>query len=252
MTPAVNKLRVSIPLLTCAAIAAMSTIAGCGLKLADQDALDEIPDQIYLGGCSREAVVDDGEDDDHRILLHEDRGGYMFTFVDNNGSTVSPAPGSQAGAFYELSGANGSLMGGRFHGDLGVSGDIYAGYGMNLREPRMTFDASKYTGVTFFARRAPDSSAKVRLKMLDAATDPAGGICSQCFNAFGTDFELTTEWEQYTVAFGEMQQEPGWGSPRPAGLDPTTLYAIQFQVSSPGAHYDFWVDDIAFYGCKEE
>lgn len=252
MTLAVNKTRVFIPLLTLVVLGATSSMTGCALFRDFVEPLEEEQDQIFLGGCSREAVIDDGEDDDHRVLLHADRGGYMFTFVDNSGSTVSPPPGSQAGAYYELSGANGSMYGGRFHGDMGSGGTVYAGYGMNLSEPRMPYDASKYTGITLFARRAPDSSAKVRLKLLDAQTDPAGGICTECFNAFGKDLELETEWKQQVVMFDEMTQEDGWGSPRPSALDTSALFAIQFQVSSPGAHYDMWVDDISFFGCQGE
>lgn len=253
MTFAVNKTRVSLPSLTFVVLLCTSTLAGCKfLAKEPDDPFADDPDKIWLGGCGREAIVDDGEDDDHRILQHADRGGYMYTFVDSAGSTVTPPPGSQAGAFYDISGANGSLYGGRFFGDLGTASVVYAGYGMNLREPRMPYDASKYEGIAFFGRRAPDSSSKVRIKLLDIQTDPAGGLCSECFNAFGANIELTDKWEQYVVRFEEMQQEEGWGAPRPSTIDTSALYAVQFQVSSPGAHYDMWIDDIAFFGCRND
>jgi len=253
MTFAVNETRVSIQLLTTFVVLSATTLlAGCGsVELRVEDPPDPVPDEMFLGGCSRDAVVDDGEDNDHRILLHADRGGYMYTFVDNNGSSVTPPPGSQAGAFYNLTGANGSMYGGRFHGDIGTTGNLYAGYGMNISEPRAPYDASKYVGISFFARRSPDSHPKVRLKLLDVATDPAGGTCSECFNAFGKDIELTERWEQYIVPYTEMAQEQGWGSPRPAAVDSSALFAIQFQVNTPGSHYDIWWDDIAFFGCKD-
>src|SRR5690606_16137607 len=107
MTFAVNKTRVSLPSLTFVVLLCTSTLAGCKfLAKEPDDPFADDPDKIWLGGCGREAIVDDGEDDDHRILQHADRGGYMYTFVDSAGSTVTPPPGSQAGAFYDISGAN--------------------------------------------------------------------------------------------------------------------------------------------------
>jgi endoglucanase len=44
-------------------------------------------------------------------------------------------------------------------------------------------------------------------------------------------------------------QEQGWGKPHPSHINPAKLYAMQWQVSVPGADYDVWVDDIAFVGC---
>lgn len=239
-------------LLATTLLSSVLPLSGCKLLEELRNPVEEEEEKPFLGGCSRTAVVEDGEDNDHRILVHNERGGYMYTFVDSNGSTIQPTPGAQGGMFtQEIGGANGSLYGGRFHGDLGPSGIVYAGFGMNLLEPKGLYDASQYEGVTFFARRAPDSVGKMRLKLPDKATDPDGGVCADCFNNFGKDIELTEEWKQYVVPFSEMKQEDGWGSPRPAAVDASALYAIQFQVNTPGAHFDIWIDDIAFFGCTD-
>jgi len=232
------------------AAAVVSLLAGCKPGEELEEPVEE--DKLNLGGCDRAAVVDDGEDNDHRVIVHNDRGGYMYTYLDDAGSNVTPTAGSQGGVFaFHTGGANGSMYGGRFYGALGASGIVYAGFGANLLEPKDGYDASSYEGITFFGRRAADSVAKVRLKVPDRQTDPGGGVCSECFNDFGKDFEFTEDWKQYIVPFRDMEQMPGWGSPRPSSIDPTALYAIQLQVSTPGAHFDIWFDDISFYGCKK-
>lgn len=224
-------------------------LIGCSNSIDDTDA--PVEDKLNLGGCTKLQVVDDGEDNDHRVKVQSERGGYMYTFVDDNGSTIQPTAGSQGGVFaFHVGGANGSMYGARFYGDTGNGNIVFAGFGMNLKEPKDGYDASAYEGITFFGRRAPDSIAKVRLKVPDRQTDPGGGVCTECFNDFGKDFVFTEEWQQYIVPFGTMEQMPDWGEPRPSSVDPTALYAVQFQVATPGVHFDIWVDDISFYGCK--
>jgi len=226
-------------------------LGGCKALLDDE--VPEVEDKLELGGCTRAHVIDDGEDNDHRVIVQSDRGGYMYTFVDDAGSTITPTAGSQGGVFaFHVGGANGSMMGARFYGKLGSGELVYAGYGMNLKEPKDGFDAGEFDGLSFFARREAGSSPKMRIKIPDVNTDPEGGVCTQCYNDFGMDFELTEDWKQYIVPFGEMRQMPYWGAPRPSSIDPKGLYAIQFQVNSPGATYDLWVDDITLYGCRNK
>ena len=52
-----------------------------------------------------------------------------------------------------------------------------------------------------------------------------------------------------TIPFGAMTQQDGWGAPHPAAIDPSKLYGLQWQVVSPGASFDVWIDDIQFTGC---
>lgn len=230
---------------------ALAFVVGSGCSKLQDDAEAPVEDRLNLGGCTKHEVVDDGEDNDHRVLVQSERGGYMYTFVDDTGSTVQPTAGSQGGVFaFHVGGANGSMYGARFYGDTGNGEVTFAGFGMNLKEPKDGYDASQYEGITFFGRRAADSFPKVRLKVADRQTDPGGGVCSECFNDFGKDFIFNERWTQYIVPFSEMTQLPDWGMPRPTSVDATALYAIQFQVGTPGVHYDIWVDDISFYGCK--
>ena len=146
-------------------------------------------------------------------------------------------------------GASGSALAAHASGKIGGGTIVYAGMGFNFIDPKGAYNASAYKGISFWAKVGEGSTTKVRLKVPDANTDPDGKVCTDCFNDFGSDLELTTTWTKYTIPFNTMAQLPGWGAPHPAGVDPARLYGIQWQVNSPGATYDVWVDDIAFTGC---
>jgi endoglucanase len=197
--------------------------------------------------CGPDGVLDDGEDVDNRVLARSGRTGYWYTFADKVGSTVTPAAG---GAFaMEQQGANGSTRSAKVVGKIGTGDVVFAGVGVNFIDPKGPYDASAYKGVSFYARRGESSVGKVRLKVPDASTDPDGGACSDCYNDFGMDLELTTTWKKYVVPFSAMKQLAGWGAPRPSAINSTKLYGLQWQVNSAGASYELWIDDIQFTGC---
>jgi hypothetical protein len=87
------------------------------------------------------------------------------------------------------------------------------------------------------------------VKLPDGNTDPDGQVCSACFNDYGTVITLTSQWQRIVLPFRALRQEPDWGAPRKPHIDPKRLFAIHFEAKTPGADYDFWVDDIAFV-CK--
>jgi endoglucanase len=198
-----------------------------------------------------EATVSDGEDNNNQTEVIEGRGGYWYTFVDDAGSTVWPQAGSRGGTF-EMSpgGANNTKFASRFHGQISGTGTlIFAGMGMNFVDPKGPYDASKYGGVSFWAKKGPGSTGKVRLKVPDNNTDPDGGVCSECFNDFGMDITLTENWQKFTIPFFAMRQQKGWGKPRKSEVDAKTVYGLQFQVNDPGQPYDIYIDEIQFTGC---
>jgi endoglucanase len=202
--------------------------------------------------CTSAAVIEDGENNDHQVIVHAERNGYIYTF--RGGDTqVEPTAGADGGVFtMSLGGANGSQHAARMHGTVGTNEGAFAGLGFNFTEPQAGFDASKYEGISFFARRGADSSGTVRLKVPDRATSPEAGECTECFNDFGADLELGEEWQHYVFRFEQLEQLPGWGSPRPASIDAAALYGLQFQVSGAGTQFDVWIDDLAFVGCAGE
>lgn len=200
--------------------------------------------------CGPEALIEDGEDNNNQVIVQDGRAGYIYTYNDAEGTTITPAAGSDGGVFeMTAGGVNNSGYALRMHGRVASAQVVYAGMGLNLTDPKDTYDASKYKGVSFYAKRGPNSSSKVRFKIPDVNTDPDGGQCTNCYNDFGLDIRLTEEWQKFTIPFSKLKQEPGWGSPRPSGVAVDKMYAIQFQTKWPG-EYDFWVDDIAFTGCS--
>jgi hypothetical protein len=197
--------------------------------------------------CPAEGLIDDAEDGNNGAKAVSGRGGYWYTFADDAGSTIDPPKG---GTFMMASGgANGSQFGARFKGKIGSAQVVYAGVGVNFTEPRGPYDASKYGGISFWAKRG-EGTGNVRLKVPDINTSDAGKICTECFNDFGADLQFTDKWTKYVVPFSEMKQLSGWGSPHPPAIDRSKIYGVQFQVNSANQTYDIWVDQLEFTGCK--
>ncbi len=190
-------------------------------------------------------MIDDGEEGDNRTLVSGGRGGYLYTFKDDRGTTVAPTGEFSMAA----GGALGSRRAMRFRGKLADVDGVYAGLGASLTEPKGPYDASRYSGIAFYARRSASSASAIRLKLPDVNTDPEGGVCSECYNDFGVDFQVTEEWTRFEVSFADLYQGAGWGAPRPDALDPAKLYSVQWQVATRGAEFDIWIDDVSFVGC---
>jgi len=200
--------------------------------------------------CPASGMFDDGEDNNNQARVQEGRGGYWYTYADSDGSTIDPPPGATGGIFsFAPGGYNGSAYAARMKGSVSHANVVYAAMGANFTDPRAPYDASKYGGISFWAKRAPGTTAKVRFKIPDAATDPDGGMCTACYNDFGINLTLTEEWQHYTVPFSALKQERGWGSPHPKSIDASQIFAFHFQVNDKGKPFDIWVDDIAFTGC---
>jgi hypothetical protein len=206
-------------------------------------------DPVYVdptNTCEQQALIDNCEDRDDQILLRQNRGGYIYTFVDTVGSTISPTEGSFK---MERPGAAGSKYAMHVKGKLAATGETFAGVGMDLRSPRGGYNASRYKGVSFLAKTGPNATSHVRFSIPDINTDKDGKVCTECFNAFGIGVELTEEWTRYEVAFSELKQDAGWGNPRPPAVDASKLFNVQWQVSAPGSVFDIWIDDVSFIGC---
>jgi hypothetical protein len=192
---------------------------------------------------SDDGLIDDFDDGNTQLAKAGDRNGYWFTSKDPNGSTIDPTPltmssggagGSQKalhafGQTSSIPGAWGVIVGASFVGE-GV------------------YDASKYAGISFKAKVGKDATKAVRFKVADVHTHPDGGVCKNCWNHFGKDVELTTEWQEYKVAFIDMKQEAGWGEPFPA-ITPSKVIAINWSYG-PGRAFDLWLDDVQFFECQ--
>jgi hypothetical protein len=134
---------------------------------------------------------------------------------------------------------------------LSSASEVYAGVGLSLREPKAPFDASGATGIAFKAKRGAGATPHVRFKVPDAATDPDGGQCTECYNDFGIPFQVGEEWTRFEVRFEDLKQEVGWGKPQPPAIDRARLFGLQWQSAVPGARLDLWIDDIVILGCTD-
>jgi len=205
---------------------------------------------VSLDKCD-EGLIDDGEDGNNQVLVRDGRNGYWYTYVDELGSTVEPEAGSRGGTFnMSPGGADGSKYAANVRGKIGKGGVVFGAVGFNFVDPKGPYDASQYNGIAFSARRGPGAVNKVRLTVPDANTVPEAGICRECFNDFGADLNLTESWQRFVFPFKKLKQEPDWGTPRPRAINKAKLYGMQFQVNTPGATFDIWIDNVEFVGCE--
>jgi endoglucanase len=195
--------------------------------------------------------LDDGEDGNNQILVTGGRGGYWYTYADKAGSTIVPPAGDTGGTFsMSEGGAQGSAMAARMQGKIGRGNIVYVGMGFSFVDPKGPYDASKYQGISFFAKVGEKSTTSVRVKVPDVNTDKDGKVCTECYNDFGADLNLTRTWKRYVLPFASMSQLAGWGAPHTPVIEARKLYGIQWQVASPGAAYDVWIDDPELVGCR--
>ena len=160
--------------LLAAVLLAAPVIAGCRVNPTSPD----MENSAEGKACPPEAKIDDGEDSNNQVLIADGRSGYVYTYVDPEGSSIDPA----GGAVFSMTpgGANGSQFALRIAGQLSSATTVYAAMGMNLTDPKGPYDASKYKGISFFAKKGPGSTGKVRIKFPDRNTDPDGGVCGAC------------------------------------------------------------------------
>ena len=112
------------------------------------------------------------------------------------------------------------------------------------------YNASKYTGISFWARIDAGTKDVIHVTFPDKDTIPDGGICqtnttgaTACYDHYGTRPTFTTVWKKYTISFRQLTQD-GWGHQGTA-FDPSSLYQVLFQISV-NATFSLWIDDVAF------
>jgi endoglucanase len=204
-----------------------------------------------LASCGADGLIDDGEDNNSQGKVIAGRGGYWYTFADAAGTTVVAEIGEPSGGFtMSPGGVNGSKYAANMHGHVGQGSVVYGGMGVNLTDPRNMYDASRYKGVAFWAKKGAGSYGRVRFKVPDTSTDKAGGVCTDCSNDFGASLLLTESWQHFVFPWRKLKQLPDWGSPRPRVIKSNRIYGLQWQVIQPGADFDVWVDDLEFIGCE--
>jgi hypothetical protein len=197
------------------------------------------------GSTGGSNVIDDMEDKDGAIANAQGRQGFWYTYNDKTpGSMQTP----EAGSAFTMVALAKPRTGSMFAANMTGSGfNVYgAGMGFDLNAVSMkksAYDASMFTGISFYAMAGAGGTQSVRINVLDKNTAPEGGVCTKCDDHFGTNITLTEEWQQFTLKFNELKQQ-NFGDPQPA-VTPSALYAIQIQVGTK-VTFDVWIDDVAF------
>lgn len=178
-------------------------------------------------------VVDDLEHGDTQMLARDGRQGAWFAFDDGSAGTRSE-PSVTPG------GAEGSASA------ICIDGECFTTWGGGIAldlngptSPRALYDASSYTGISFWAR----GSATFRAMAVDRYSDPAQSLCSGCYDHFQTPFTPTDTWQRYSFSWQQLKQQ-GFGDMQP-NVCASELLALQFQWPA-NARFELCLDDVAF------
>jgi hypothetical protein len=194
--------------------------------------------------CPDDMTIDDMEDGDTAICRRfAGRTGGWFAFGDGS-PTGELTPSSNDFAPTRIE--DGSRGTSRYAARLSGSGFTIFGaiMGLELLFPKQPFDASGLGGVTFWMRS--NVPVAIDFPTEDTVPDTEGGQCQNGCN-WHFSFEITAPaagWFKYQVPFNALRGGGG-GS---ASWNPRHLYGVNFRVP-PGAPFDVWVDDVAFYAC---
>ena len=196
-------------------------------------------------------LIDDMEDQDGSINAVDGRDGAWYTYNDET------ATGTQAPAVakdFTMKAVTPARGDSGFAANTTGSGFTSWGAGMgfdlnNAGAAAKPYDASAHSGISFYARTGAGAGKGLRGNVADKQTTVEGGICKEtatvheCFDDFGADVTITTEWKQVTLKFASMKQG-GFAKAFPK-LATNGLYAIHFQVDA-NVKFDLWIDDVSF------
>jgi hypothetical protein len=193
------------------------------------------------------SIVDDMEDGSPlQIPANGGRTGNWITFTDGSAGTA-------ALAFPTTTYPQGGMRSLRFYG--GGFSVFGAGAELTLHGPATTYydvKAAGFNGFQFWARAAaPDTAFRVNFP--DSHSDPLGAACSAatgcttgcCYDHFGVDMKLTTDWKLYRIRFEQLYRV-NFNGPA-ATFDPTKVYHIDFRTFL--GSFDVYLDDLAFITC---
>lgn len=195
-------------------------------------------------------LLDDFEDQDGFVLPLHKRNGPWYVFSDMTKSgTLSPftvALVSGAASHPGSSSALHLMAKGFTDWGAGVGADL-----VNLAGKKVAYDVSAYSGIQFYAKVGSGAQSSLKLLVTTTYSDAAGGKCSDAAadrrcsdHLFCTVSGLGSAWGEYRCDFAELVQQ-GFGLPQ-AGLDPSSVYSVQFTLSTKLLPADLWIDDVSF------
>jgi hypothetical protein len=235
-------------LLVVVALAALPALASCGGSIQPIEVLPGCPDMPLRGpqefaGAPLEATIDDFEDDGMALPPNGGRDGIWLP-------SLGPMPAPGAAADIEASStcvARGTRSG---HLKSTANTTYAASWAANLLNqisaPR-SFDASAYSGFSFWIARGPGAEPpfETPIGVTTADTVASFGVCDPCccgdYYAIRVRIPLTTTWTRWVVRFSELGQY-GFGRPQ-VPLAKNRLVSI---IIWPEPQSDIWIDDLRF------
>jgi hypothetical protein len=197
-------------------------------------------------------LIDDLEDGDDAINETNGRLGGWYTFNDESTTGTQIPPGS--GFTTTTGGAEGSAFSAGTSGNgftvwgAGMGFDLNNPAAVGLTGPRSPYDASRFTSIAFKAKG--NVPIRVSLEIVGVTPTDRGGTCTpsttmgeECDDLHGTPVDLTADWAEYVIEFGQLRQG-GWGRNVPFAA--TDVTAVLFQTDKD-VSFDIAVDDIRFY-----
>jgi MYXO-CTERM domain-containing protein len=180
-------------------------------------------------------LIDDLEDGDTSILVKDGRQGNWYAYDDGTGGTrtephIEPAMRSGSKNAMCISGSGFTGYGGGIGFDLNNPGNA-----------RALYDASAYTGISFWARGMPE---QFRANVVDDYSDPEPGFCSACYDHFQAPFTTSDDWQHYVFSWKQLMQQ-GFGDMQP-NVCASNVFSLLFQWQGGGAPFELCLDDIAF------
>lgn len=229
---------------------------------------------------------------DNGLNPADGRQGGFYVYGDPNGTFDPPLDTTKA---YPIDSTAGNPTGsgpGSFHTKAtgfsqwgaAMGADFVAKLVSDAGSFKGTYDASKYTGVSFWAKAAAPISGTVQVSFPDAWTDAtanprlldptippclystpgATNNCSPYLVKFGDskfpiqyqDYKIDTTWQQYQILFADTQQDQynaGFFRENANYLDVNHLTAMAIQVNAiytngvaAANDFELWIDDVKF------
>jgi hypothetical protein len=207
---------------------------------------------VVAAGTATALPIDDLEDGDNTIEAIGNRIGYWYTYNDATATgTQTPKPDPTGIIPFKPTAGGHSPL---FSAETNGSGFLTWGAGMgfdfnNTAMKSCVYDASAYSGITFWAKGNVSLKAMVKIPATtqstsDSGTCTAAGMCEDHYTLTPLP-ALSTTWTQYTITFASAATfaQAGWGVP--VMFDKKNIIAMQFQVGI--AAFDYSIDDIAFF-----
>lgn len=190
------------------------------------------------------ALLDDFEDDDSVAVPEVDREAYWFTIKDETAGTIVPDT--------QFLPVPGGAHGSKYAAHITASGFTTwgAGFSANIshfaNQIRCPFNASKFSGLRFFAR----GSGQIRVELLipEIVDQEYGGTCDStkgevCYDSHGAWVVLTPEWKAYSLPWSEFVQR-NYG--KQAAFHQDGIIGLQYGFEVANLPVDVWLDDISW------